>query len=122
MNRYEQIKDSLKDKEHREAFMDKHIDASLALQIREMRNSRGWTQAELAKRLGVSRVTVAALESHGPKQGQYTMKLMKKVAKIFDVALLVRYAPFSEFIAWVMALERIAPPEFNQEFSPEENK
>lgn len=50
--------------------------------IREMRRERGWSQAELAATLGVSRQTVNALEA-----GRWDPRLEMafKAAKVFDV-------------------------------------
>ncbi len=49
--------------------------------VRALRNARGWTQAELAQRLGVSRQTVIAIE------GDYydaSLKLALKIARLFE--------------------------------------
>lgn len=49
--------------------------------IRELRNKFAWTQADLAKRLGVSRQTVIAIE-----RGRYdpSLPLAFAIAKVFD--------------------------------------
>ena len=48
--------------------------------VRELRTDRGWSQAELAERLGVSRQTVNAIET-----GRYepSLSLALKMAKLF---------------------------------------
>jgi len=48
--------------------------------VRELRTDRGWSQAELAERLGVSRQTVNAIET-----GRYepSLSLALKIAKLF---------------------------------------
>ena len=48
--------------------------------LRELRETRGWSQAELAERLGVSRQTVNAIET-----GKYdpSLPLAFRMAKIF---------------------------------------
>ncbi len=52
--------------------------------LRDMRTDRGWSQAELAKRLGVSRQTVNAIET-----GRYdpSLPLAFRLADIFDMAI-----------------------------------
>lgn len=52
--------------------------------LRELRADRGWSQAELAKRLGVSRQTVNAIET-----GRYdpSLPLAFRLADIFDMAI-----------------------------------
>jgi transcriptional regulator with XRE-family HTH domain len=46
------------------------VEATLARRVREARKAKGWTQAERAKRSGLSVATVARFESTG--QGQVT--------------------------------------------------
>jgi putative transcriptional regulator len=48
--------------------------------LRELRSARGWTQAELGERLGVSRQAVIALESdkHDP-----SLDLAYRIAALF---------------------------------------
>lgn len=49
--------------------------------VRALRRARGWTQAELARRLGVSRQTVIAIE------GEYydaSLKLALAMAALFE--------------------------------------
>jgi putative transcriptional regulator len=49
--------------------------------LRELREARGWTQAAVADRLGVSRQTVNALET-----GRYdpSLPLAFRLARLFD--------------------------------------
>lgn len=49
--------------------------------VRERREARGWSQAELAERLAVSRQTVNAIET-----GKYdpSLPLAFKLARLFD--------------------------------------
>lgn len=49
--------------------------------VRERREARGWSQAELAERLAVSRQTVNAIETgkYGP-----SLPLAFKLARLFD--------------------------------------
>lgn len=52
--------------------------------LRALRAERGWTQAELGQRLGVSRQAVNALESgkHDP-----SLDLAYRIAALFDLAV-----------------------------------
>ncbi|ANC03739.1 helix-turn-helix transcriptional regulator [Pseudomonas putida] len=52
--------------------------------IRELRNGRGWSQAELAERLGVSRQTVNAIET-----GRYdpSLPLAFSIAGVFELSI-----------------------------------
>jgi putative transcriptional regulator len=52
--------------------------------LREMRAERGWSQGDLAERLGVSRQTVNALET-----GKYdpSLPLAFKIADVFTMSI-----------------------------------
>ena len=48
--------------------------------LRELRADRGWSQAELAERLGVSRQTVNAVET---ERYEPSLSLAFKIARLF---------------------------------------
>jgi putative transcriptional regulator len=52
--------------------------------IRDLRGDRGWSQGELAERLGVSRQSVNAIET-----GKYdpSLPLAFKIAELFDLKI-----------------------------------
>jgi len=52
--------------------------------IRELRSDRGWSQADLAERLDVSRQTVNAIET-----GKYdpSLPLAFKIARLFSLSI-----------------------------------
>jgi transcriptional regulator with XRE-family HTH domain len=57
------------------------------MRIKRLRQAKGWTQAELAKKLGVSRVHVANLESpdDAAHHRQPSLGLLEKLAKALGV-------------------------------------
>ena len=52
--------------------------------LREMRAERGWSQGDLAERLGVSRQTVNALET---EKYDPSLPLAFKIATVFDLPI-----------------------------------
>ncbi|MBS7458643.1 helix-turn-helix transcriptional regulator [Coralloluteibacterium stylophorae] len=58
--------------------------------VRELRAARGWSQAELAERLDVSRQTVIAIET-----GRYdpSLPLAFAIARLFGEAIEAIFAP-----------------------------
>ena len=113
--RREQIIASLHDKEYRDAFVEEQIDTGLPFQIRAMRQQRGWTQADLGQRTGMAQETVSLLES--PSYGRFTLRTLKRLASAFDVALMVRFVPFSRVadLAANLSPEDLAVPDFEHD-------
>jgi DNA-binding XRE family transcriptional regulator/predicted RNase H-like HicB family nuclease len=60
----------------------------LALQFRSMRNENGWSQTELAKRVGVSQQQIAKLED---PDANPTIETIMKVAQAFNMNLFVAF-------------------------------
>lgn len=58
--------------------------------LRVLRAERGWSQADLAERLGVSRQTVNAIET-----GKYapSLPLAFKIARLFDQSIEAIFEP-----------------------------
>lgn len=56
---------------------------NFALNVRRLRNSRGWSQEELADRAGYSRQYVSYLET---SRQMATLESLERIAKAFGVA------------------------------------
>jgi transcriptional regulator with XRE-family HTH domain len=108
-------------KKFRDAFVSSRVSNTLALQIRAMREERGWSQAHLAKLLGTSQNAVYRLES--PQYGRYNITTLRRLASIFDVGLAVWFIPFSKLVDRVMNLstEDILVPRFDDDPGFQEN-
>lgn len=87
---------ALKSNKAREAYVEAELVNGLAHQIRIIRQQRGWTQKQLALKLGTTQTTVSRLED--PSYGRYTIRTLLSLGKVLDVALFVRYMPFSKFM------------------------
>lgn len=113
--RREQIAASLRGKEDRELFVEEEVDTGLPFQIRALRKARGWSQKELADQLGMTQEGISRLESLD--YGRCTLTTLKRLAAVFDVALVVRFEPFSKLVDWVATLssEDLAVPDFEHD-------
>ena len=67
----------------------------LAVQIQSLRLKEGWTQDFLAQKAGTKQAGVCRWENSQPPASLATLK---KIASAFDVALVVKFVPFSEFL------------------------
>jgi transcriptional regulator with XRE-family HTH domain len=113
---------NLEDKEYRDLFVEQHINRTLAFQIRATRESQEMKQEDLGKRVGMAQGRISVIED--PNYGNLTIKTLKRVASALDVALVVRFVPFSEFLDWVAGVphevkgltpESMAVPEFKKD-------
>lgn len=113
--KYKQIVASLHDKEYRDLFVEEEINTGLPFQIRAIRQAREWSQKELAERVGMAQEGISRLESLN--YGKFTLSTLKRVASAFDVALIVRFVPFSELAHWITDLspENLAVPDFDHD-------
>lgn len=81
------------DEEYRHAYMEAAVEQGVAWQIKINREARGISQSALAMLLGTKQSAVSRLED--PEYGAHSLDTLKKVANIFDCALLVRLVPYS---------------------------
>src|SRR5437016_3266110 len=86
-------------KDARARFVDSHLSKGIAFQIQALRDEKGWSQQELAERIGSNQNAVYRLEN--PNYGKPTLTTLKKVAAAFDVAVVVRFISFGQFVDWL---------------------
>lgn len=92
------LREDLKDKEYRDAFVAAYVRNGIAFQIRAMRESRGWDQKKLADKMGNAKLQPIVSRYENPDYGRFSMTTLLDLARAFDVGLIVRFAPFSELI------------------------
>ena len=83
------LKGDLKNKEFKKAFNEEEVYASLAIQTANIRQEKGITQGELAKRLHTTQQTVSRLENIHNKS--YSLKTLIKLARALDKGLKVEF-------------------------------
>jgi transcriptional regulator with XRE-family HTH domain len=86
----------LKRKKYRDAYVEEHVRTSLPFQIRALREQREWTQGKLAEELKTTQTAVSRLEN--PEYGKLSLNSLYKLASAFDVALLIKFVPFSRLV------------------------
>jgi transcriptional regulator with XRE-family HTH domain len=83
----------LRDKASRDRWLWDQIHQTLAGQIRALRLARGWSQAELGRRCGMAQERISRLED--PAYRRQSIRSLQRVARALDVALIVRFGPWS---------------------------
>lgn len=91
-------------KRYRHAFVAAHLSTNIAAQIQTIRESQlePWTQKDLAEKTGMAPARISVIEN--PSYDKLTLSTLKRIAEAFDVALIVRFVPFSELVNWVSEL------------------
>ena len=102
--------------------MESNLNKGLAYQLRGMREARGWSQEEVASKADMPQTAISRLES--TNYGKPTITTLKRMAKVYDVALVVRFVPFSHLVNWVsgtpyieygLSSDAIEVPSFEEE-------
>jgi transcriptional regulator with XRE-family HTH domain len=92
------LMEQLKDKSYREGFVFSQMSIPISFQIRALREQRGLTQKQLAEKANMLQPRIVELER--PKGKEPNLRTLGRLAAAFDVALIVRFAPFSELVEW----------------------
>lgn len=103
-------------KPYRDAYVSAHISNTVAAQISAMRETRGWTQKDLAEKAGMKQSRVSVLED--PNTENFEARTLRRIAAAFDVGLTIRFLPFSDLIKWADAIsdEKMNVRQFNDDF------
>jgi transcriptional regulator with XRE-family HTH domain len=114
--------EKLTDKAYRDAFTSDEIDVGLPMQLRSMREERGWKQGYVAERTRTKQPRFSLMEK--PGYGNFSLNTLKKLASLFDVGLIVSFVPWSEMIDFTEAIsnKRLAVPGFCDEYARLEHR
>jgi transcriptional regulator with XRE-family HTH domain len=115
MSALSKVRQRLRSKAYREAFVASQLKRGLPMQIRVLLKNRNWTQSDLAQRAGLKQGVVS--RAADPDYGNLTLKTILKIAAGFDVAYVGRFVPFSELARWYTDLSEsaLSVPSFNDE-------
>jgi len=83
--------------------VESNLSEGIAFQIRATREAQNMTQAELASAIGMSQNNLSRLEN--PEYGKQTISSLKRIAEYLDVAVVVRFIPFSQYVDWISGTE-----------------
>jgi DNA-binding Xre family transcriptional regulator len=88
--------EKLQSKAYHDAFVASQISIGLPFQIYALRIQREWTQQQLAEKTGMLQPRISAMER--PGGSKLNLDTLRRSASAFDVALVVRFVPFSELV------------------------
>ena len=116
------LRQRLRDREYREAYGDALLSSSIALQIKALREQRGWTQAELARRAGKKQSWISTMEN--PDYSRWSIKSLRELASAFDLALVVRFENWGKLLGSLGKVTRknLERPSFDDDSSLTESE
>jgi hypothetical protein len=110
----------LKNPAYRHSLVSSYVTNGVAFQLRAMRKAKGWDQTQAAENvLGDPQLQSMISRYENPDYGKYSLRTLLDFAKTFDVALQVRFVPFSELVRFDEELPAapLAVPSFNTELT-----
>ncbi|HEY0322440.1 MAG TPA: helix-turn-helix transcriptional regulator [Pyrinomonadaceae bacterium] len=90
------VQNLINDKTFRDAYVYEHVKRVIPYQLRAMRKERDWKQGDMGKAVGKPRNVINRLEN--PNYGKLTLKTLFEIASGCNVALLVKFVPFSRLL------------------------
>jgi transcriptional regulator with XRE-family HTH domain len=107
----------LRNPEYRDAYVEESVATSLPFQIKALREQPGreWSQAELGERAGMRQNAISRLED--AESGTPSITTLLRLARAFDVALLVKFVPFSKLLSEFadVSFEALSAQSFDEE-------
>ena len=98
--RIDKLISELRDPEYRHTYVEAHTKDTIAFQLRRMRLANEWEQKDVATKLGNPKLQPMISRYENPDYGRYSVTSLLELAKVFDVALVVRFAKFGELVRW----------------------
>lgn len=88
----------LRDKEYRETYATQHVNAMLAAQISAIREERGLTQTELAKKIGKQQPAISRIEN--VNYARWNVQTLRELGTELGCWLDIRFKPWGAFVEY----------------------
>jgi transcriptional regulator with XRE-family HTH domain len=111
------------DKEYRHAYADENLNATIATQIKVLREQGGWKQMDLAREAGMKQPMISRYEN--VNYSSWSINTLKRLAFAFDVILDVRFRSFHDLVESTekFSREALQVPRFTEDpYFKEEKK
>ncbi len=122
MNIFKKLFEKLRNsKERRDAYVSAQIDILIPFQIRALRKQFGLEQKDLAKLADMAQPSISKLEKAGNRAN---IETLKRIANALDVALIVKFVPFTELARWSdnFSPDHFSVPTFSMELEKVEKQ
>jgi transcriptional regulator with XRE-family HTH domain len=102
------IKESFKDKEARYAFVENFLNASVAAQIKRLREARDMSQEKLAEEIGTKQSGISRLEN--VNYDCWKVETLRKLARAYGVRLRISFEEFGTLVHEIERFRREPAP------------
>lgn len=90
------LRELIDDPDARNDYVDMLLDSTVALQIKTLRQQRGWTQRQLAERAGMKQSRISAMER--TEYSAWSLRTLRRLAQAFDLRLRVSFEAFGSLL------------------------
>src|SRR5271169_3695468 len=96
-----QLLDKFRSLRRRRAFAEEDVGTTTAAQVFALRKKHdNMSQERLATETGMSQARISVIEN--PNYRRLNIRTLQRIAKAFDVALIVRFVSFGELLDWTI--------------------
>ena len=113
----EQLLEKFRSRRRRRTFAEEDVGTTIAAQVFALRNKHdNMSQEKLATEAEMSQARISVIEN--PNYRRLNIRTLQRIAKAFDVALVVRFVSFGELLDWTVTgtQKTLAPLSFDEEF------
>jgi transcriptional regulator with XRE-family HTH domain len=93
---FERLIPKFRNRDYRHTYMVEGVKTWIARQVRTLREERNWSQADLAREGGKKQSAISRIED--PDYGQLSLQTLFDLAKAYDVALLVQFVEWPDWL------------------------
>lgn len=101
---FDKLRCEFKDPEYAHSYADGFLDSYIATQIKVLRESRGWTQSNLAEEAGMRQSRISTMED--VNYSAWSISTLRRIAKAFNVRLKVSFEEFGTLLPEITKFSR----------------
>jgi transcriptional regulator with XRE-family HTH domain len=104
-----------RDPEYRHSYLEEFLNSVISAQIRTLREQRGWSQADLAEKIGTTQSAISRIEN--PNYSAWKLETLRKIARALDQALTVKFVSFGDALGDVerFRTDKLIRPSFEED-------
>jgi transcriptional regulator with XRE-family HTH domain len=111
----ERLLNRFRRRDYRHSYVESFLNSLVSAQIRILREREGWSQKDLAERIGTTQSAISRIES--PDYSSWRIETLRKLARAFDSALSVKFVSFGDSLDDIAGFgsDRLIRPSFSDD-------